>query len=188
VKPSNLFASRVGLVVDYVKVLDFGLVKALATARGPDPTLTAPNVAFGTPAFMAPEVAVGEPVVDSRVDVYALGCVLYWLLTGRWVFEASSPLRLMHLHIQELPEAPSRRTELPVPPELDAVVLACLAKKPGDRPRDAAELSRRLTALGIASRWTRERAEHWWDTHRPVDLAPCGPCDQGEVRPVLTSV
>jgi serine/threonine-protein kinase len=187
VKPSNLFASRVGLVVDYVKVLDFGLVKALTTAPSPDPTLTAPNVATGTPAFMAPEVALGEPVVDSRVDVYALGCVLYWLLTGRWVFEASSPLRLMHLHIQEPPEPPSRRTELPVPPELDAVVLACLAKKPEDRPRDAGELRRRLTALGIASGWTSERAEHWWATHRPEGEIPCGPCNQGEVRPVLTS-
>jgi serine/threonine-protein kinase len=186
VKPSNLFASRVGLMVDYVKVLDFGLVKAEPSGRGSDPMLTAPNVATGTPAFMAPEVALGENEVDSRVDVYALGCVLYWLLTGRWVFEATSPLRLMHLHIQEPPEPPSRRTELPIPPELDAIVLAALAKRPDDRPRDAGELRRRLAALPLAESWTRDRAERWWRTHRPDGPEPCGPCDQGEVRPVLT--
>jgi serine/threonine-protein kinase len=187
VKPSNLFTSRVGLTVDHIKVLDFGLVKAEPSGRGSDPMLTAPNVATGTPAFMPPEVALGDAVLDSRVDVYALGCVLYWLLTGRWVFEATSPLRLMHLHIQEPPEPPSRRTELPVPPGLDQVVLAALAKRPDDRPRDAGELGRRLAALRLAESWTRERAEHWWSTHRPDAPEPCGPCDQGEVRPMLTS-
>jgi serine/threonine-protein kinase len=188
IKPSNLFASRVGLMVDFVKVLDFGLVKAQPTSPNPDPMLTAPNVATGTPAFMAPEVALGEGTVDARVDVYALGCVLYWLLTGHWVFEGQSPLRLMHRHIQEPPAAPSHRTELPVPPDLDAVVLDCLAKRPDDRPRDAGELRGRLAELGLAERWTRDRAAHWWGTHRPDEPEPCGPCDQGEVRPMLATV
>jgi serine/threonine-protein kinase len=187
VKPSNLFASRVGLEVDHIKVLDFGLVKA-DPRTAPDPMLTAPNVATGTPAFMAPEVALGEAVIDPRVDVYALGCVLYWLLTARWVFEAESPLKLMHLHIQEPPEPPSARTELPVPVALDALVLACLAKHPDDRPRDAGELRDRLAGLRLAEGWTRERAQRWWETHRPEQPEPCDPCDQGEVRPVLTSV
>jgi serine/threonine-protein kinase len=187
VKPSNLFTSRVGLTVDFIKVLDFGLVKAEPSGRGSDPMLTAPNVATGTPAFMAPEVALGEEAPDCRVDVYALGCVLYWLLTGRWVFEATSPLRLMHLHIQEPPEPPSRRTELPVPTGLDEIVLAALAKRPDDRPRDAGELGRRLAAVPLAEPWTRERAEHWWSAHRPEGPEPCGPCDQGEVHPMLAS-
>jgi serine/threonine-protein kinase len=187
VKPSNLFASRVGLTVDFVKVLDFGLVKREHLSRDQDPMLTGPNVATGTPAFMAPEVALGEAPVDARVDVYALGCVLYWLLTGQWVFEATSPLKLMHLHIQEPPEPPSRRTELPVPAELDALVLACLAKRPDDRPRDAGELRRRLAALGLADRWTPDSAERWWSTHQPDEPEPCGACDQGEVRPMLST-
>jgi eukaryotic-like serine/threonine-protein kinase len=182
-KPSNLFICRVGLQVDFVKVLDFGLVKGVASA---DPTLTAPNIAAGTPAFMAPEVALGEEV-DSRIDVYSLGCVLYWLLTGQMVFEAKSAGRLMHLHIQEPPVPPSQRTELPVPPELDAVVLSCLAKAPADRPADANVLRDRLARLDLGSRWTRERAQRWWGTHRPQPMEPCAACDGAHVVPALRS-
>ena len=182
-KPSNLHTCRVGLQVDYVKVLDFGLVKGMAIG---DATLTAPNVAAGTPAFMAPEVALGEPDADVRLDVYSLGCVLYWLLTGRLVFEAKSPGKLMHLHIQEPPEPPSRRTELPVPPELDAVVLACLAKDPADRPANADALRETLTHLGMAEAWTRDRARRWWDTHNPRSLEPRKPCEGAHVVPQMT--
>jgi serine/threonine-protein kinase len=180
-KPSNLFICRVGLQVDYVKVLDFGLVKGVATG---DPTLTAPNIAAGTPAFMAPEVALGEKV-DARIDVYSLGCVLYWLLTGQLVFEAKSAGRLMHLHIQETPVAPSQRTELPIPHPLDEAVLSCLAKAPGDRPADANVLRERLVQLEVAPRWTRERAQRWWVTHRPQPME-CGACDGAQVVPALT--
>jgi serine/threonine-protein kinase len=183
-KPSNLHTCRVGLQVDYVKVLDFGLVKGMAIGDG---TLTAPNIAAGTPAFMAPEVALGEADTDPRLDVYSLGCVLYWLLTGRLVFEAKSPGKLMHLHIQEPPEPPSRRTELPVPPELDALVLACLAKRPADRPANADVLRDRLARLGIAESWTRDRAQRWWDTHSPRCLAPDAPCRGAHVVPALDS-
>jgi serine/threonine-protein kinase len=179
IKPSNLFSCRVGLQLDFVKVLDFGLVKGLHVG---DATLTAPNIAAGTPAFMAPEVALGE-AVDARLDVYSLGCVLYWLLTGQLVFEGTSAGRLMHRHIQDSPEAPSRRTELPIPPALDAIVLACLAKSREDRPASADHLRERLEALGLAAQWTRERARHWWETHHPQGLAPCEPCDRGRVVP-----
>ena len=183
-KPSNLHTCRVGLQVDYVKVLDFGLVKGMAVG---DATLTAPNIAAGTPAFMAPEVALGETDADVRLDVYSLGCVLYWLLTGRLVFEAKSPGKLMHLHIQEPPEPPSRRTELPLPPELDAVVLACLAKNPGDRPANADVLRELLARLGIAEAWTRDRAQHWWDAHNPRSLEPRKPCEGAHVVPAMAS-
>ena len=183
-KPSNLHTCRVGLQVDYVKVLDFGLVKGVSVG---DATLTAPNIAAGTPAFMAPEVALGEAGADPRVDVYSLGCVLYWLLTGRLVFEAKSPGRLMHLHISEPPEPPSTRTELPVPPGLDALVLACLAKNPDDRPADAEVLRERLAALGIAQAWTRERAQRWWEVHRPQRTEPLKPCEGAQVVPAEES-
>jgi serine/threonine-protein kinase len=135
---------------------------------------------------MAPEVALGEPDADVRLDVYSLGCVLYWLLTGRLVFEAKSPGKLMHLHIQEPPEPPSRRTELPVPPELDAVVLACLAKDPADRPANADALRETLTHLGMAEAWTRDRARRWWDTHNPRSLEPRKPCEGAHVVPQMT--
>jgi len=162
-KPSNVFVCRIGLQVDFVKVLDFGLVKGITTG---DPTLTAPNVAAGTPAFMAPEVALGEPA-SGRSDVYALGCVLYWLLTGQLVFDARTATRLMHEHIQGAPTPPSRRTELDVPADVDALVMSCLAKDPAERPADANALRQRLAELGLAGRWTRAQADRWWDTHRP---------------------
>jgi tRNA A-37 threonylcarbamoyl transferase component Bud32 len=182
-KPANLFICRVGVQVDFVKVLDFGLVKGVAVG---DPSLTAPNVAAGTPAFMAPEVALGEEA-DSRVDVYSLGCVLYWLLTGQLVFAGRSPGRLMHLHIQEPPAPPSERSELPIPPEVDALVLSCLAKNAEDRPADGTALRERLAALELAEEWTRARAERWWDTHRPRTLERTGPCDGEQIVPALPS-
>ena len=182
-KPSNLFICRVGLQVDYVKVLDFGLVKGMTVG---DATLTAPNVAPGTPAFMAPEVALGS-VADAGLDVYSLGCVLYWLLTGQLVFEAKSPARLMHMHIQAAPIPPSQRTELPIPSELDAIVLDCLAKSPADRPADGNVLRERLAALGLAEQWSRARAQHWWDAHRPQRMEPCAACDGEHVIPAIHS-
>jgi hypothetical protein len=182
-KPSNLFTCRVGRQLDYVKVLDFGLVKVVDSG---DPTLTAPNIAAGTPAFMAPEVALGEANADCRIDVYSLGCVLFWLLTGQFVFEASSAGRIMHLHIQEPPEPPSRRTELPVPAALDDLVLACLAKDPAERPPDGDALRTRLRDLRIADQWTEERALRWWDTHKPDVIEP-GPGEGRHVVPISGS-
>jgi eukaryotic-like serine/threonine-protein kinase len=181
-KPSNLHTCRVGLQVDFVKVLDFGLVKGLATG---DATLTAPNVAAGTPAFMAPEVALGEADADPRLDVYSLGCVLYWLLAGQLVFDGRSPAKVMHRHIQEPPVPPSRRTELPVPAELDALVLACLSKQTDHRPADADALRAALARLGLAEAWTRERAQRWWDTHRPRSGAPHQPCAGERLVPAM---
>jgi len=183
VKPSNLFICRIGLQVDYVKVLDFGLVKGLAIG---DTSLTAPNVAPGTPAFMAPEVALGDRV-DSRLDVYALGCVLYWLLTGRLVFEAKSPVRVMQMHVKATPVPPSQQTELPIPPELDAIVLSCLTKSSEDRPADANILRERLARLGLAEQWTRARAQRWWDAHRPQTLEPSTVFEGEEVVPATRS-
>ncbi|HEU5310212.1 MAG TPA: serine/threonine-protein kinase, partial [Candidatus Eisenbacteria bacterium] len=126
IKPSNIFACRLGLSVDFVKVLDFGLVKHQhEKAQDHTVLLTQPNVTTGTPAFMAPEMALGEGVTSS-VDIYALGCVGYWLLTGRLVFDAETPVKMMLQHIQSEPAPPSRASELDIPPELDRIILACL--------------------------------------------------------------
>jgi serine/threonine-protein kinase len=105
--------------------------------------------------------------VDRRADLYSLGCVAYWLLTGRLVFEAKTPVEMVTRHVDDLPEPPSRFSELDVSPALDTIVLGCLAKKSHERPQDASELAARLTACAVEPAWTQERARHWWQVHLP---------------------
>ncbi len=169
IKPSNIFTCRLGLSVDFVKVLDFGLVKHHADGKHDQTVLlTQPDVTTGTPAFMAPEMALGERTIDSRVDIYALGCVGYWLLTGKLVFEADTPVKMMLQHIQSTPAPPSRYAEQDVPPELDRIILQCLAKNPDERPADTMLLASMLGGLSLREQWTKERAEQWWETHHPA--------------------
>jgi serine/threonine-protein kinase len=165
VKPANLHVGRVGLKHDFVKVLDFGLVKSVLPASE-DSMATAAGLTPGTPAYLAPEMALGE-ACDGRADLYALGCVAYYLLTGQLVFQAANGLQMITKHIQEAPVAPSQRTELDVAPELDRVVLACLAKKPENRPQSASELDRMLAEIEIEP-WSEEAATQWWRTHQPA--------------------
>jgi serine/threonine-protein kinase len=172
IKPANIVLCRYGEDYDFVKVLDFGIVKLL---QDPDsagtPTLTAftaEHVVRGTPAFIAPEQVVGGLAVDNRADIYSTGCLTYWLLTGQLVFTGDTPMQLLVQHAQAAPQPPSARTESPIPKELDAIVLACLAKNPADRPQTARELARRLDAVPVEDRWTAEAARAWWETHRPV--------------------
>jgi len=171
IKPSNIFVCRMGLAVDYVKVLDFGLVKGSLEPSRVDPTLTAPDAAAGTPSFMAPEIVNAGPI-DRGVDIYALGCVAYWLLTGKLVFEGPGALQVMFHHASTPPVPPSRRTEVEIPPALEEVVMACLAKRPEDRPASADEVARRLQAAVQANPWTEARAQHWWELHRPETARP----------------
>jgi serine/threonine-protein kinase len=164
VKPSNLHATRLGLTVDFLKILDFGLVKNIGPQ--PDSSLTAPQVAPGTPTYMAPEIAMGDKP-DQRADVYSLGCVAYWLLTGQLVFDGRNPAEVMNRHVKDEPIPPSKRTELDVSPELDELVLACLAKRRDLRPANGEELGSRLAALSVEDKWTQDRARRWWETHIP---------------------
>ncbi len=166
IKPANLYACVLGGRHDFIKVLDFGLVGRDFTHRD-DVKLTAADTARGTPAFMPPEMANGQPV-DGRTDLYSLGCVAYWLLTGRMVFEGDSALGTISQHMFNEPEPPSRRAQQPVPPELDAIVLRCLAKQPGERFADAGALAVALRAMAVAERWTEDRAAEWWRTHAPA--------------------
>jgi serine/threonine-protein kinase len=146
IKPANIHLGRLGLQEDFVKVLDFGLVRSV---DGPsEESLTgAAGMTPGTPAYMAPEMA-NERTVDGRADIYSLGCVAYYLLTGRLVFEGDTPLQTILKHLQQQPDPPSRVTHRPIPPRLEEVVLACLAKRPDDRPPSAAVLSHRLAEVG----------------------------------------
>jgi serine/threonine-protein kinase len=169
IKPANLFVCRYGGELDFVKVLDFGIAKPTndLTQTGAL-TITADHALRGTPAYIAPEQVLGGPAVDSRADIYATGCVAYFLLTGQLVFTGDTPMAVVLHHAQTPPIPPSQRSELPIPSALENVVMACLAKKPEDRPQSAKELSQRLAAIRGLRAWTEERAREWWETHRPV--------------------
>ncbi len=116
---------------------------------------------------MAPEMARGIPDVDGRADIYALGCVAYWLLTGQRVFDEESPLAMIAQHLKTTPEPPSRRGEIEIPPDLEQLVLSCLEKERALRPRDAWELDARLAACEAAEEWGGQRARSWWELNLP---------------------
>src|SRR5215203_3435205 len=164
IKPANIHLGRVGVRQDFVKVLDFGLVKT--ASLGAEPSLaTIEGAIMGTPAYMAPEMALDEDL-DARADLYALGCVAYYLLTGEQVFSGDTVLKVITQHLQAPPVPPSRRTELPIPATLEHVVLACLAKKPEDRPQNARELAHSLDTIDGMT-WGEEQAGRWWSQHHP---------------------
>jgi hypothetical protein len=168
IKPANIFVCRYGEDFDFVKVLDFGLVKALRDAPGGESIATGAAVIHGTPAFIAPEQAMGVPDIDARADIYATGCLAYWLLTGQPVFSADTPMGLLVHHMQTPPAPPSARTEQRIPPAMDEIVLSCLSKERAERPQSARELSRRLAAVDGAPDWTESRARAWWESRRPA--------------------
>jgi serine/threonine-protein kinase len=118
----------------------------------------------GTPAFMAPEVIV-EGAVDARADIYALGCVAYYLLTGTLVFSADTPMKMFVEHLNTAPVPPSERSELPIPRELDALVMACLEKEPALRPQSIDEVVRRLGTVRMPAPWDNGVAREWWERH-----------------------
>jgi serine/threonine protein kinase len=167
IKPANVYACRYGREVDFIKVLDFGLVKRRPAETGPG-ELTAQEGPSGTPAFMSPEQALGEERVDARSDIYAVGGVAYWLLTGTLVFKGATAMETIVMQVHRDPEPPSHRTELAIPAELESIVLECLAKDPGDRPQTADQLAARLAAVPLVREWTDSRAREWWDRHRPA--------------------
>lgn len=169
IKPTNIFGCRVGLESDFAKVLDFGLVKY--TDGGDTTMLTQDGSSAGTPAYMAPEAAMGEDRVDGRLDIYSLGCVAYFMLTGRLVFEESNSTAMALAHVQKEPVRPSEKTELPVPACLEEVIMQCLAKKPEDRPVSASAVARMLDACTEVEHWTQDQAHQWWVSHMPENLA-----------------
>src|SRR5262249_9656428 len=168
IKPANIFVSCVGTDTDFAKVLDFGLVRLQQERPAADQVkLTADGTVGGTPAYAAPEIVLGDDRYDHRVDIYALGCVGYWLLTGKMVFESEAALRMMLDHATTPPPRPQTRTELPIPTDVEDVIMACLEKDPARRPASAAELAARLAACASAQAWTPERARRWRRTHMP---------------------
>jgi eukaryotic-like serine/threonine-protein kinase len=167
IKPANIFLCRYGEEFDFVKVLDFGIVAAIRDPLEAGLMHTREDGGVrGTPAFIAPEQALGSGV-DGRADIYATGCVAYWLLTGQFVFTADTSMGLLLHHAKTSPIPPSARSELPIPAALDDLILSCLAKDPAQRPQSARELSRRLAEVECPSSWTQERAGEWWTRHQP---------------------
>jgi len=172
IKPANIYVCRMGLDYDFVKVLDFGLVKVRERASTQSTLLTVEHRTTGTPAYMAPEVILGESDVDRRADVYALGCVAYYLLTGQLVFEADTPMKMLMQHLNAQPTPPSQRTEMPIPRELDELVLACLEKDPRKRPQHAEDLLKMANSCRTCEQWDSDTAHRWWSAHLPDLTGP----------------
>ena len=171
IKPANIYVCRMGLDYDFAKVLDFGLVKVKQSRPG-DTLSTLDHPTTGTPAYMAPETILGDVEVDRRADVYALGCVAYFLLTGQLVFEADTSMKMLMQHLNTPPVPPSQRSELPIPRELDELVLACLQKDPDRRPQNAGELFRMAYNCRACEGWNAEAAAAWWEAHLPELTGP----------------
>jgi serine/threonine-protein kinase len=167
VKPANVYVCRYGRAFDFVKVLDFGMVKWRGDGEARDVKLTAENRVGGTPAYMAPEQVLGQ-ALDGRTDLYAVGCLGYWLLTGQLVFEGQTVIDTMMQHVNADPPPPSQRSEIAIPPELERVMLSCLAKDPAARPQTADELTRLLEAVPLERPWTDADARSWWSRHNPA--------------------
>jgi len=159
IKPTNIFLCRMGNEYDFAKVLDFGLVKIL---NDNETKMTVEGATTGTPAYMAPELALGNSDLDARADLYGLGCVAYWLTTGCLVFDEKGATAMLLAHLQKAPVAPSTRTDLGIPACLDRAIMMCLAKKPAERPASAEAFAGLLESCGDIGSWTPEDAKHWW--------------------------
>ncbi|HXP63518.1 MAG TPA: serine/threonine-protein kinase, partial [Dongiaceae bacterium] len=159
VKPANIILTRRGGVCDLVKVLDFGLVKAVnrETAEG-----IKANAVVGTPHFMSPEAVEKPETVDSRSDLYSLGAVGYWLLTGKTLFDHDTVEDLLLCQVKESPPQPAVRLGKPVSPDLADLLMRCLAKQPEQRPPSAEALEHALAQCVSAGAWTVQDAEQWW--------------------------
>jgi len=166
IKPANLFLTLSPSLGDCIKVLDFGLV-SLRTSQ--PQAITSPNIVMGTPEYMAPEISRGEPA-RAGSDLYSLGCLAFWLLTGQEVFPRKSPLETMIAHQHAHPPRPSWRIEQEIPRELDLLVEKCLHKKPEGRPQSALELMTQLQSIPCSQPWNSECAQSWWEIHLSSEL------------------
>jgi eukaryotic-like serine/threonine-protein kinase len=166
IKPANIHLGRLGLHHDFVKVLDFGLVKSVFEDQGGETLATAAGIALGTPAFMAPETLAGQHV-DGCADIYALGCVACYLLTGEVVVGGTAGVRALLEQAPRSGPTDSRLTKLSIPAELERLIMGCLSLRRVDRP-SAEELSRSLAAVPVAP-WTEADASRWWRDHGADD-------------------
>jgi len=160
IKPANVFLTRRGGLADFVKVLDFGLVKARATEGQLE--LTGATSTLGTPLYMSPEAVEHPNQVDARADIYSVGAVGYFLVTGQPLFDCASLGEVLLHQVKHMPAKPSARLGRLVSPALEDLLMQCLAKNPAERPVSARELADALAKCPGAADWTRECAESWW--------------------------
>ena len=185
IKPANLFVCRAADEVDVLKVLDFGLVRSLEesapesvrsledlereleSSEQPLAKLTAAGAVVGTPEFMAPEQILGRET-DGRTDIYALGCVAYFVLSGELPFASGKEaMAIMLSHIQSEPIPLASRVKGTLPPGMDEIVMRCLSRNPEQRPPSMSALRAELQALVCEDAWTEEDAIDWWARHVP---------------------
>lgn len=165
IKPANIFLSKLGGDYDVVKVLDFGLVKE--TFRTDVSTVTQEGTITGTPLYMSPESLSSPERVDARTDIYALGAVGYFLLTGQHVFTGKTFIEICSHHLQSRPVPPTERIGVTIPDDLEKLILRCLEKDPANRPQTALHLKTLLMACSQASAWNEEHARAWWEAKGP---------------------
>lgn len=173
IKPENLFICRRADEIDVLKVLDFGIVRMQEPTK--DIAKTRQGLVQGTPATMSPEQATDQKL-DGRSDLYSLGCVAYWLLTGQSVFTSDNPMELLTEHVQRMPVPPSERIGQPLPSALEKIVMSCLAKDPGQRPHNARVLAHQLLAADLngSEPWDDAAMHLWWEQHLPPRPLPVG--------------
>lgn len=162
IKPANIMFNRRGGEPDVVKVLDFGLVKAIDDQK--QSSMTSDGLT-GTPLYMSPEAIQSPQSVDTRSDIYAVGAVGYFLLTGQPVFSASNIVELCQMHVSRAPDPPSLRLGKAVSPELESSLMACLDKSRAKRPQTTRDLSLLLSRAPAANEWSVEEADAWWGRH-----------------------
>jgi serine/threonine protein kinase len=163
IKPTNIMLNRRGGEPDVIKVLDFGLVKAVDDKK--QAGLTMANSLTGTPLYMSPEAIQTPGAVDARSDLYAVGAVGYFLLTGKPVFDAQNLVELCNMHVDQIPVAPSTRIGRKICPELESIILSCLEKNRAKRPQTARDIILLLERSAYARSWSIEEAEMWWGRH-----------------------
>lgn len=186
IKPANIILNKRGGLCDFVKVLDFGLVKAVDSAT--EAALTAANCITGTPLYMSPESIERPDQVDARSDLYAVGAVGYYLLTGTPVFQGQTVLELLKKQSSAAPQPPSQRLGRLVSADLERLLLKCLAKSAEDRPASARELSGLLDRCEIAGKWTTTDAQAWWDEFDRTGMAGISITPTGTTANAATAV
>ena len=191
IKPANILLVERGGIPDVVKVVDFGLAKHVDPIDSEvTATVTTTNIIRGTPLYLSPEAIKNDPDLDARSDLYALGAVGYFLLTGQPVFQSDSVVEVLSHHLNTEPVPPSQRAPRPLPPGLDALILMCLAKDPNDRPADARALQAALIGCPCEPPWSSNDAEAWWKDYRatPPDQQQPAPDANGRLSTVMIDI